>query len=177
VTARVRDAEGRVLYEFSLSLLEGETMVWNVGAEPSRPEAVPQPLAQGPAACRLIDANSVLASTTAMVTRSARRRLGLLHTTVQDMACDVQRLTDDEIGRVAKNLVEMTGVEMDMFDLMFRTLLGFALFVLATAFAIVAAPILLPTLAILAARREKPEGRERHHRPFLRKAQRITVSA
>jgi hypothetical protein len=93
------------------------------------------------------------------------------------MACDVQRPIDDEIGRVAKNLVEMTGVEMDMFDLMFRTLLGFALFVLATAFAIVAAPILLPTLAILAARREKPEGRERHHRPFLRKAQRITVSA
>src|SRR5688500_394929 len=71
----------------------------------------------------------------------------------------------------------MTGVEMDMFDLMFRTLLGFALFVLATAFAIVAAPILLPTLAILAALREKPEGRERRHRPFLRKAQRITVSA
>jgi hypothetical protein len=43
VTARVRDAEGRVLYEFSLSLLEGETMVWNVGAEPSQPEAVPHP--------------------------------------------------------------------------------------------------------------------------------------
>ena len=111
-----------------------------------------------------------------MVTRSLTIVLGLLHTTVQHVACDVQRPTVDEIGRVANNLVEVTGVEMDMFDLMFRTLLGFALFVLATAFAIVAAPILLPTLAILAARREKPEGRERHHRPFLRKAQRITVS-
>jgi len=66
---------------------------------------------------------------------------------------------------------------MDMFDLMFRALLGFALFVLATAFAIVAAPVLLPTLAILVARGEKPEGRERRHRPWLRKPERITVSA
>jgi hypothetical protein len=43
VTARVRDTEGRVLYEFSLSLLEGETMVWNVGAEATRPEPMKRP--------------------------------------------------------------------------------------------------------------------------------------
>ena len=43
VTVRVRDVDGRVLYEFPLSLLEGETMVWNLGAEPTQPEPVRRP--------------------------------------------------------------------------------------------------------------------------------------
>ena len=65
---------------------------------------------------------------------------------------------------------------MDMFDTFFRALLGFAMFVLVTAFAVLTAPVLLPILAILTARREKAESHERGLPPFLRKRERISVS-
>ena len=65
---------------------------------------------------------------------------------------------------------------MDMFDTFFRALLGFAMFVLATAFAVLTAPVLLPILAILSARREKPESHEHRVQPMLRKRQRVSVS-
>lgn len=42
VTARVRDLEGRLLREFALALLADETMVWEIGAEPTSPQPIPR---------------------------------------------------------------------------------------------------------------------------------------
>ena len=66
---------------------------------------------------------------------------------------------------------------MSMLDALPRALLGFALFVLVSGFAILTAPVLLPTLAILAARRGKPDAGERRPTALSGKPQRITVSA
>ena len=43
VTARVRYAAGRVLYDFPLTLIPDETMVWEIGPEPTRPTPIPRP--------------------------------------------------------------------------------------------------------------------------------------
>ena len=43
VTARVRDTAGRVLYDFPLTLIPDETMVWEIGPERTRPMPIPRP--------------------------------------------------------------------------------------------------------------------------------------
>ena len=49
VTARVRDSAGRVLYDFPLTLIPDETMVWEIGPERTRPMTIPRPPLRAPA--------------------------------------------------------------------------------------------------------------------------------
>ena len=59
----------------------------------------------------------------------------------------------------------------------FRAMIGFTVFVLATAFAILAAPILLPTLVFLSSHPKKQAASQRRVQPILEKSKRISVSA
>jgi hypothetical protein len=65
---------------------------------------------------------------------------------------------------------------MNMMDLIPRAVLGLAIFVLVSAFALLASPVLLPLLAFLTGRPGKPTSPRSRVQPGLRKPESLTAT-